>query len=139
MKNRLSITLRQKNLLTEKNTMSWENILASLTCGKANMPPRSLVVAAGAIIYFARFCSEDFFCCFYFSGHTWNAMRTHVIFRFCGTVRYVMTDCFYNFPSRRLSLDSSVFCYVFSRRVLVVEKFKSIFIYLILLNWKFLY
>ena len=35
MKNRLSLC--QKNLLTEKkNTMSWENIPASLTCGRDN-------------------------------------------------------------------------------------------------------
>ena len=50
MKNRLSIKLCQKNLLTEKkNTMSWENIAASLTCGRAEMLPRSLALAAGAI------------------------------------------------------------------------------------------
>ena len=71
MKNRLSITLRQKNLLTEKNTMSWENILASLTCGKAKMPPRSLVVAAGAIIYFASFPVLRIFLLFLF-------FRSHV-------------------------------------------------------------
>ena len=53
MKNRLSIKLCQKNLLTEKkNTMSWENIAASLTCGRAKMPPRSLELAAGAIIFY---------------------------------------------------------------------------------------
>ena len=32
MKNRLSIKLYQKNLLTEKKNMSWKNIPASLTC-----------------------------------------------------------------------------------------------------------
>ena len=37
-------------LLTEKNTKSWENIPPPLTCGKAKMPPRSLALAAGAII-----------------------------------------------------------------------------------------
>ena len=44
IKNRLSIKLRQKNLLAEKNTMSWENIPASLTCGRAKMPPRWLAL-----------------------------------------------------------------------------------------------
>ena len=29
--------------------MSWENIAASFTCGRAKMPPRSLALAAGAI------------------------------------------------------------------------------------------
>ena len=38
MKNRLSIKLCQKkNLLREKNTMSWENILASLTYGRGKI------------------------------------------------------------------------------------------------------
>ena len=44
MKNRLSIKLRQKNLLTEKNTMRWENIPASPTCRRAKMPPRWLAL-----------------------------------------------------------------------------------------------
>ena len=51
MKNRLSIKLCQKSLLTEtknKKTMSWENISASRTCGKAKMAPCSLALAAGA-------------------------------------------------------------------------------------------
>ena len=39
MKNRLSIKLSQKPLLTEKYTMSWENIPALLTCQRAKMPP----------------------------------------------------------------------------------------------------
>ena len=30
--------------------MSWENIPASLTCEKAKIPPRSLALAAGAIM-----------------------------------------------------------------------------------------
>ena len=51
MKNRLNIKLCQKNILPEKNTMSWKNIPASLTCGRAKMPPRSYALAAGAIIY----------------------------------------------------------------------------------------
>ena len=48
MKNRFSMKFCQKNLLTEKNTMSWENIPASLTCGRAKMPSRPLALAAGA-------------------------------------------------------------------------------------------
>ena len=49
MKNRLSIKLSQKLLLTEKYTMSWLNILALLTCERANMPPRSNALAAGTL------------------------------------------------------------------------------------------
>ena len=49
MKNRLSIKLSQKLLLTEKYTMSWENIPALLTCQRAKMPPRSNALAAGAL------------------------------------------------------------------------------------------
>ena len=49
MKNRLSIKLSQKLLLTEKYTMSWKNIPALLTCERANMLPRSNVLAVGAL------------------------------------------------------------------------------------------
>ena len=48
MKNRLSIILCIKNLSNEKNTMSWTNIPAPLTCDRVKMPPRSLALAAGA-------------------------------------------------------------------------------------------
>ena len=44
IKNRLNIKLYQKNLLTEKNTMSWENVPGSLTSGRAKMPPRWLAL-----------------------------------------------------------------------------------------------
>ena len=50
MKKRLSIKLCQKNILTEKNRMSWENIPASFTGGRATIPPRPLALATGAII-----------------------------------------------------------------------------------------
>ena len=49
MKNKLSMKLSQKLLLTEKYTMSWLNILALLTCERANMPPRSNALAAGTL------------------------------------------------------------------------------------------
>ena len=44
MKNRSSTKLCQKNLFTEKNTMSWENIPASLTCRRAKIPPRKKII-----------------------------------------------------------------------------------------------
>ena len=46
-------------LLTENNTMSGENIQASLTCQRTKMPPRRRALAAGAIILCRSFISKQ--------------------------------------------------------------------------------
>ena len=51
MKNRLSIQLCLKNLLTEKKKHDeLEKHSSSLTCGRAKMPVRSLALAVEAVI-----------------------------------------------------------------------------------------